>query len=156
ARASGSIPITIGGDHSLAIGSIAGAANHSKNMGENMGLFWFDAHGDINTPVTTPSGNVHGMPLAVALGYGDDRLTQILDFSPKVAAENVALIGIRDLDAGEKTIICEAGIKTATMRDIDLLGMGSVVERSLRAIPALDRIHLSFDIDSIDPQHAPG
>jgi arginase len=153
----GTIPITIGGDHSLAIGSIAGCANYYRKIEEEFGLVWFDAHGDINTPDTTASGNVHGMPLACSLGIGDKRLTELLGFSPKVSGDKTVLIGIRDIDAGEREIINSSGITAFTIKDIDQYGLGKVLDASLEALgPNVRGIHLSFDIDVMDPDAAPG
>ncbi|MBI4534226.1 MAG: arginase [Candidatus Melainabacteria bacterium] len=157
ALASGTIPITIGGDHSLAIGSIAGTANYYRQLKQTFGLIWFDAHGDINTPDTTQSGNVHGMPFAVALGKGDQRLTQLCGFSPKVPGGKSVLIGARDLDPPERDIINESGVTVFTIRDIDHLGLGRVTDLALGAVGSeIAGIHLSFDLDVIDPDIAPG
>lgn len=151
------IPITIGGDHSLAIGSIAGATNYYKKLGKQLGLIWFDAHGDINTPDTTFSGAVHGMPLAVSLGHGDPKLTNLCGYSPKVEGKRTALIGIRDIDPPERALIKENKVSAFTMTDIDNIGMGKVVEQALSRIGSDNAgIHLSFDIDVMDPQWAPG
>lgn len=153
----GTIPITIGGDHSLSIGSIAGVSNFYRKQNQNFGLIWFDAHGDINTPDTSSSGNVHGMPLAVSLGIGDKRLTDLLGFSPKVQPNRSALIGIRDLDPPERDLINETGITPFTIRDIDHLGLGRVTDLALGALGSdISGLHLSFDIDVIDPGTAPG
>lgn len=157
ALASGTIPITIGGDHSLAIGSIAGVSNYYRKLNLSFGLVWFDAHGDINTPDTTQSGNVHGMPLAVALGRGDKRLTELLGFSPKIEGKRSCLIGIRDLDPPERDIINQTGVTAFTIRDIDHLGLGRVTDLSLGAVGSdIAGLHLSFDLDVIDPEIAPG
>lgn len=157
ALAAGTIPITIGGDHSLAIGSIAGTANYYRKLNQTFGLIWFDAHGDVNTPDTTLSGNVHGMPFAVSLGAGDERLTELCGFSPKVPGRRSALIGIRDLDQAEREIINRTGITPFTIRDIDHLGLGRVTDLALGAVGSdVSGIHLSFDLDVIDPDHAPG
>lgn len=146
-------PLVLGGDHSIAIGTLAGLADHY----ENLGLIWYDAHGDINTPETSPSGNIHGMPLAASLGYGDNRLTSILSDHPKIKPENIVLIGIRDLDDGEKDMIRQLGIKTYTMHEIDRLGMPQVIEETIAYLRAkTDGVHLSFDLDGIDPSEAPG
>lgn len=153
----GTIPITIGGDHSLAIGSIAGVSNYYRKRKEEYGLVWFDAHGDINTPDTSASGNVHGMPLAVSLGHGDERLTQLLGFSPKVKPHRSVLVGIRDIDSPERDIINKSGITPFTIRDIDHLGLGRVTDLALGALGHdISGLHLSFDIDVIDPDTAPG
>ncbi|HLS23112.1 MAG TPA: arginase [Pseudogracilibacillus sp.] len=146
-------PLVLGGDHSIAIGTIAGISNHY----ENLGLIWYDAHGDINTAETTPSGNIHGMPLAVSLGLGHKRLTSILKDNPKVKPENVVLIGVRDLDEGEKELLKKLNIKVYTMHEIDRLGMPRVMEEVISYIKArTDGVHLSFDLDGIDPSEAPG
>ena len=151
------IPITIGGDHSLAIGSIAGVSNYYRRSAQSFGLVWFDAHGDINTPETTHSGNVHGMPFAVALGKGDKRLTEINSYSPKVEAHRSVLIGIRDLDPEERDIINSTGVTAFTIRDIDHLGLGRVTDLALGAVGSdVSGIHLSFDLDVMDPDIAPG
>jgi len=153
----GSIPITIGGDHSLAIGSIAGVSNYYRKRNENFGLMWFDAHGDINTPESSESGNVHGMPLAVSLGRGDKRLVDLLGYSPKVQPNRSVLIGIRDLDPPEREIIDQSGITPFTIRDIDHLGLGRVTDLALGACGSdVSGLHVSFDIDVIDPDVAPG
>lgn len=157
AMANGTIPITIGGDHSLAIGSIAGVSNYYRKRSENWGLMWFDAHGDINTPESSESGNVHGMPLAVSLGRGDKRLTELLGYSPKVLPNRSVLIGIRDLDPPEREIIDQSGITPFTIRDIDHLGLGRVTDLALGACGSdVAGLHVSFDIDVIDPDVAPG
>jgi arginase len=157
AMAKGTIPITIGGDHSLAIGSIAGVSNYYRKRNENWGLMWFDAHGDINTPESSESGNVHGMPLAVSLGTGDKRLTELLGYSPKVLPNRSVLIGIRDLDPPEREIIDQSGITPFTIRDIDHLGLGRVTDLALGACGSdAAGLHVSFDIDVIDPDVAPG
>lgn len=152
-----SIPVTIGGDHSLAIGSIAGVSSYYRKRNENFGLVWFDAHGDINTPDTTSSGNVHGMPLAVSLGYGDKRMVDLLGFSPKVQPNRSVLIGIRDLDPPEREMIDQSGITPYTIRDIDHLGLSRVTDLAVSSLGSdIAGLHLSFDIDVIDPDVAPG
>ena len=157
ALAEETIPITIGGDHSLAIGSIAGVASHFRKRQQNFGLMWFDAHGDINTPTTSRSGNVHGMPLAVSLGHGDKRLVDLCGFSPKIAPNRAALIGIRDLDDGEREMIDSSGISAFTMSEIDHLGLPRVTDLALSAVGSdVSGVHVSFDIDVIDPETAPG
>lgn len=151
---SGSFPLIFGGDHSIAIGSLAGISPYFKRLG----VLWFDAHGDLNTPETSPSGNIHGMPLAVSLGIGEERLVKIGGFAPKVKWENVVMIGIRSLDAGEKQIIKEKGMKVYTMHDIDRSGMAQIMEQTIQYFQKLgvDGVHLSFDLDSLDPIYAPG
>ncbi|MBA2564953.1 MAG: arginase, partial [Gemmatimonadetes bacterium] len=157
ALAAGRLPLTIGGDHSLSIGTIAGLAMHLQPAEKTFGLIWIDAHGDLNTPDTTPSGNIHGMPVAVSLGLGDARLTRIGGFSPKVAPDRVALIGVRALDAGERKLIQELGVEVFSMRDVDADGISSVMDEALRiATRGTAGFHLSFDMDAIDPNFAPG
>lgn len=146
-------PLVIGGDHSLAIGSIAGAAQHYKRLG----VIWYDAHGDLNTDETTPSGNIHGMPLAVNLGVGHPDLIGISGYHPKIQPENVVLIGIRKLDESEKDLIRELGLRVFTMHEIDRLGMARVMEEAIQiASRGTDGVHLSFDLDGLDPNDAPG
>ena len=153
----GAFPLIIGGDHSIAMGSISGAAAHYRERSEKMGLIWFDAHGDMNLPGVSPSGNIHGMPLSHMLGKGDEDLRNIKGFSPKVAPENVALIGIRDIDAVERRIINESGIHTFTMREIDEHGMAKVARRALEIVnDGTAGYHLSFDVDGCDPTVIPG
>lgn len=153
----GTIPITIGGDHSLAIGSLTGISKYYRKRKEEFGLVWFDAHGDINTPETSRSGNVHGMPFAVSLGHGDKRLVNLGGFAPKVDADKSVLIGIRDLDPEERQMITKSGITAFSMRDVDHLGLARVTEMGLDAIgPEVSGLHVSFDIDVMDPDIAPG
>jgi len=148
-----SFPLILGGDHSIAIGSLAGLYPHYNNLG----VIWYDAHGDINTNETSPSGNIHGMPLAASLGLGDDNLTSIHHSAPKIKPENLVLIGIRDLDKGEKETIRKLNIKTFTMHEIDLLGMPEVISQTINYLKdKTDGIHLSFDLDGINPAEAPG
>ena len=157
ALGAGYLPLAIGGDHSLAIGSIAGVAMHLQASEQPFGLIWIDAHGDVNTPETTPSGNIHGMPVAVSLGLGDPRLTRIGGLSPKVTPDRVALIGVRSLDAGERRLIQETGIEVFSMRDVDVEGISAVMEEALGiATKGTTGFHLSFDMDAIDPTFAPG
>jgi arginase len=150
-------PIVLGGDHSIAIGSVAGTSNHFDRRTRPIGLVWFDAHGDCNTPETTPSGNIHGMSLAIALGQGDADLVRLGGRAPKVKARHTALIGVRDLDPGERDILREAGVSVFTIRDIDERGMRDVVAEAIRiAGSGTAGIHVSFDLDVIDPEEAPG
>jgi arginase len=154
----GATPLVLGGDHSLAAGSVSGVAEFHRRRGEKIGLIWFDAHSDINTPETSPSGNVHGMPLAALLGLGPEPLSNLLGFAPKVAAENTVLIGVRDIDAAERENIRRAGVSEVyTMRDIDERGMRAVMEEALRAAGCgTAGYHVSLDLDWIDPEDAPG
>jgi len=157
ALAIGDIPLIIGGDHSIAQGSVAGVAAHYQDQSQSIGLLWFDAHGDINTPQSSPSGNIHGMPLAHLLGYGDADLANIMDFSPKVRPENVVLIGIRDIDSSERELIHQSGIKTYTMRDIDELGMARISREAMNIVcNNTAGFHVSFDVDGCDPSVIPG
>lgn len=153
----GGIPLVIGGDHSIAMGTVSGLSAHFRAKGEKAGLIWFDAHGDMNLPETSPSGNIHGMPLAHLLGYGDPQLSGILGADPAVAPENVALIGIRDIDRVEREFIHRSGITAFTMRDIDKLGMSEVSRRALETVNAgTEGFHISFDLDGCDPDVIPG
>lgn len=153
----GDFPLVLGGDHSIAMGTFAGTSAHYRARGESVGLLWFDAHGDMNIPGVSPSGNIHGMPLAHLLGKGDDDLRSILGFSPKVSPENVALIGIRDIDANEREIIRESGIHAFTMREIDEHGMAAVARRAMEIVnDGTAGFHVSFDVDGCDPTVIPG
>ncbi|MEH6942968.1 arginase [Bacillus sp. JJ722] len=149
----GSFPLILGGDHSIAMGSIAGIAKHYRNLG----VIWYDAHGDLNTMETSPSGNAHGMSLAASLGLGEKIFTNILQYSPKVKAENIVIIGARQLDQGEKELIKKLHIKVYTMHEIDRLGMAKVMEESIAYLKdKTDGVHLSLDLDALDPIDAPG
>jgi arginase len=154
----GATPLVLGGDHSLAAGSVAGVAEFYRRQNKTIGLVWLDAHSDINTPETSPSGNVHGMPLAALLGLGPGPLSNICGFSPKVSAENAVLIGLRDIDAAERENLRRAGMtEVYTMRDIDERGMRAVMEEALRAAGrGTAGYHVSLDMDWIDPEVAPG
>lgn len=146
-------PIIMGGDHSIAIGTLAGVSKAS----DNLGVIWYDAHGDLNTDETSPSGNIHGMPLAVGLGIGDPTLTKIGGDHPKVKPENVIIIGARSLDEGEKELIKEKGIKVYTMHEIDKMGMTAVISEAIDYLKKnTDGVHLSLDLDGLDPSDAPG
>jgi arginase len=149
----GHFPLVIGGDHSIALGSVRGAAKHKK-----MGVIWIDAHADFNTTETTPSGNIHGMPLAALCGLGDPRLVQLWDENvPVLDPRRVAVIGARDLDEGEKKNLHTAGVLVMGMEQIDRIGMFQTMEKALaRIMPDVDGLYLSFDVDSLDPRHAPG
>ncbi len=153
----GQTPLVIGGDHSIAMGTIAGVSSHFTARGEDLGLIWFDAHGDMNLPSTSPSGNIHGMPLAHLLGKGDADLAGIAGGGPAIKPQNVALIGIRDIDDGERRVIRESGIKTYTMRDIDEMGMSRVSKEALEWVnDGTAGFHVSFDVDGCDPSVIPG
>jgi arginase len=155
--AQGSIPVILGGDHSLAMGSIAGMSAFHRNKGEKIGLIWFDAHADSNTTETTPSGNIHGMPLAVALGLGEPSLTGLAGHTPMVDGSRAALVGIRDVDQSERANVKASGVGAFTMRDIDERGMRTVIEEAIqRASFGTAGIHVSVDLDAMDPELAPG
>ena len=153
----GEWPLVIGGDHSIAMGTVSGLSSHLKKSNEKLGLIWFDAHGDMNLPESTPSGNIHGMPLAHLLGYGDPDLSSILDANPAVSPENVVLIGIRDIDQIERDFVNSSGVTAFTMRDIDQLGMAKVASKALEIVnDGTAGFHVSFDLDGCDPEFIPG
>ncbi len=153
----GETPISIGGDHSIAAGSVAGVAEFYRRHNQRIGLIWLDAHPDINTPATSPSGNVHGMPMAVIMGLWPSELRDLFGWAPKVCPENCVLVGVRDIDKTEKENVRHAGIEVYTMRDIDERGMRAVMEDALRiAGRGTVGYHVSLDMDWIDPEDAPG
>ncbi|WP_263355654.1 arginase [Acidicapsa ligni] len=158
----GESPLVLGGDHSLAAGSVSGVAEFYRRQNQKIGVIWMDAHSDINTPETSPSGNVHGMPLAALVGLDPDSglgpLSQIFGYSPKIAPENTVIVGARDIDAAERENIRRAGIaEVYTMRDIDERGMRAVMEEALEvASRGTAGYHISLDMDWIDPEDAPG
>ncbi|MGZ3695330.1 MAG: arginase [Bdellovibrionota bacterium] len=153
----GRIPLVLGGDHSLAIGSIAGITKFYGEQKKKIGVIWLDAHGDINTPETSLSGNIHGMPLAHALGTGTKELLAVGEQNPMVDPSRTVLIGLRDLDPGEQKAIRELGVRAFTMRDVDEMGMRAVVQEAIRvATNGTAGFHLSFDVDCMDPSVAPG
>jgi arginase len=150
-------PLVLGGDHSIAVGTVAGVSKHLRARGERMGMIWIDAHADMNTPETTPSGNIHGMPLACCVGIGLKDLTGILGFAPKIDAANVALVGVRSVDEKERGNVQHSGVHVFTMRDIDERGLGAVMDEAIRvATSGTAGFHLSLDMDAVDPQEAPG
>lgn len=150
-------PLLFGGDHSMSIGSLAGIGAHCKEQGKTLGVIWIDAHADMNTAETTPSGNIHGMPLAVAMGIGHPSLTRIGIDAPKIDPRNLAIIGLRSIDPGERELIKELGVAAYTMFDIDRLGMYDVASRVLEDMSrSVDHLHISFDVDGVDPSIAPG
>lgn len=153
----GRTPVVLGGDHSIAIGTIAGVSRFHANRGEKVGLIWFDAHGDANTPETTPSGNIHGMPLAVALGLGAPELAGLAGPIPMIDSTRASIVGLRNLDETEKTNVRATGVGAFTMRDLDSIGMREVMEQAIRrATNGTAGIHVSFDLDAVDPDYAPG
>jgi arginase len=153
----GMLPLVLGGDHSIAVGSVSGVAAHYHKDKKQIGCIWLDAHSDMNAPETSPSGNVHGMPLAAILGYGVPELQDLFDYKPKIEAQNVVLVGVRDLDAHEKKFIKKMGVRTFTMREIDERGMREVMADALKfAMDDTDGIAVSLDMDFVDPSDAPG
>jgi arginase len=154
----GLTPLVLGGDHSIAAGSISGVSEFYRRSNQKIGVLWIDAHSDINTPETSPSGNVHGMPLAALLGLGPEPLTHIFGYAPKILPEHTVLVGVRDIDAAERENIRRAGLtEVYTMRDIDERGMRAVMEEALRAAGrGTAGYHVSLDMDWIDPEDAPG
>jgi len=153
----GFLPLVLGGDHSIAAGTVAGAAAHFRKESKSIGLIWLDAHGDMNTPETSPSGNVHGMPLASIIGFGPDELTGIAGVKPMVEPRNAVLVGVRELDSKERRLIKESGVRVFTMRDIDERGMREVMAEALRlAGDETAGIAVSLDMDFVDPSDAPG
>jgi arginase len=153
----GDFPLSIGGDHSMALGTISGIASFCQKRNLKIGVIWIDAHSDMNTDETSPSGNIHGMPLASLLGLGCDELVNFLGFSPKLSPEDCALIGIRSVDAAEKLNIKKLKVPIYTMTDIDKLGIHRIIAKVLKQFrEKVDHIHVSFDVDSVDPSVAPG
>jgi arginase len=153
----GRFPLVLGGDHSISVGTVSGIAAFCRARRKKLGLLWIDAHGDINTPDTSPSGNIHGMPVASLLGEGPDSLTGIGSDQPKVNARNVALVGIRSLDEGEKVRLKRHGVQVHTMSDVDRSGIHRIMKKALaRVTDGTDYVHVSFDLDAVDPTVAPG
>jgi arginase len=155
--AKGHFPLVLGGDHSISVGTVSGLSAFARARRKKVGLLWIDAHGDINTPDTSPSGNVHGMPVASLLGEGPRELTGIGGAEAKVDARNVALVGIRSLDEGEKVRLKRHGVQVHTMSDVDRSGIHRVMKKALaRVTDGTDYVHVSFDLDAVDPTVAPG
>lgn len=153
----GKFPLVVGGDHSIACGTVAGVSSHFARKNERIGLLWFDAHGDMNTPESSPSGNIHGMPLASCLGYGLDELTKLGDLHPMVDLSNTVALGVRSIDRNERAIVKETGLRIFTMREIDMRGMYDVMIEALEILNnGTVGFHLSFDMDGSDPSVAPG
>jgi arginase len=153
----GHLPLVLGGDHSIAIGSFGGAASYYKERGETLGLIWFDAHADMNTPESTPSGNIHGMPLATLLGYGAPELVNVAGFNPKLDPKLCAHVGARDIDPGERELIKKLGMRFFTMREIDERGMSACMDEALAiASRGSAGYAVTFDVDALDPGDAPG
>ena len=157
ALSEGFLPLVLGGDHSIAAGVAAGVANYFRKDKKQIGYLWLDAHGDMNTPESSPSGNVHGMPLAAIMGYGAPELVDLLGFKPKAEPGNIVIVGARDLDAQERKIVKKSGIHVFTMRDIDERGMREVMADALKyAMDDTGGIAVSLDMDFVDPSDAPG
>ena len=153
----GRVPVVLGGDHSIAIGTVSGMSRHFRKAGLKLGLIWIDAHADMNTPATSPSGNVHGMPLACCIGLGPRELTTIGGSAPQVEPTSVALIGLRSVDDVERFNVRGAGVHPFTMRDIDERGLRAVIIEAIDIVTAgTAGFHLSFDMDAVDPREAPG
>lgn len=155
--AKGHFPLVLGGDHSISVGTVSAIAGAASREGKKVGLLWVDAHGDINTPETSPSGNIHGMPVAALLGEGPDELISIGGAVPKVDPRNVAMVAIRSLDEGEKLRLKRYGIEVHTMSEVDRIGIDEVMKMALARVgDGTDRVHVSFDLDAVDPTVAPG
>jgi len=152
----GHLPVLLGGDHSLALGSITAVAGHCRERGRKLVVLWFDAHADFNTSTITPSGNVHGMPVACLCGYGPRELTELGGSSPAITPDRIRQIGIRSVDAGEKRLVRDAGLDIYDMRYIDEIGMRRTMEEALEGIDEDTHLHVSFDVDFLDPEIAPG
>jgi arginase len=151
------LPLVLGGDHSIAIGTLGGVSKYYQARHQDIGLIWFDAHSDFNTPETSPSGNIHGMPLAAVVGNGPKELTHLYDVCPKVRPQNTVLVGVRDIDAREKELLSTSAVRVFTMRDIDEKGMRSAVEEAIKfASQHTAGFVVSWDMDFIDPAYAPG
>jgi len=153
----GRLPVVLGGDHSVAIGTITGISRYWKKRGKRIGVLWVDAHTDINTPETSPTGNIHGMPLAVLLGHGPKELVALAGDTPALDARHVCVIGARDVDEGERRFVKENGLRVYAMSELDERGTAVCVREAVdRCLDGTVGIHLSFDLDGVDPQHAPG
>jgi arginase len=151
------VPLVLGGDHSAAIGTVAGMSRHLHKTGKKLGLLWIDAHADMNTPDSSPSGNIHGMPLACIIGLGPPELTEIASHVPMVDPANVAIVGLRSVDDIERLNVRGTGVHPFTMRDIDERGMRAVMQEAIHAVSSgTAGFHLSFDLDAVDPAEAPG
>jgi arginase len=149
-------PILLGGDHSLGVGSISAAARHCREAGRKLRVLWIDAHADFNTPELSPSGNLHGMPVACLCGFGPDELTRLSGCAPAIASSSIRQIGIRSVDPGEKNFVHEQGVEVFDMRYIDEMGMRATMEAALEDLDDQTHLHVSFDVDSLDPDVAPG
>ena len=154
---SGKFPLVLGGDHSVAVGTVAGVSYAFRQRGERIGMIWIDAHADMNTPDSSPSGNIHGMPLACCLGIGPPELARIFEYAPKLEGRNIVLIGLRDVDERERGLVRQSGVTAFTMRDIDERGLRSILAEAIEhANEGTAGFHLSLDMDVVDPDEAPG
>lgn len=150
-------PLVLGGDHSVAVGTVSGISQFFRRRGQKIGLIWLDAHADMNTPESSPSGNVHGMPLACIVGLGPPELTDLFGYRPKVDPQRTVIVGLRDVDQLEKPHVRQSGVRAFTMRDIDERGLRSVMQEAIRvASSGAAGLHLSLDLDFVDPKDAPG
>lgn len=156
ALAAGHLPLLLGGDHSLAVGSISAVARHCRQRGQRLKVLWLDAHADANTPATSPSGNLHGMPVACLLGHGPQGLTHLAEHSPALVPAQLALLGVRSVDAAEKRFVNALGIEVYDMRYIDEVGMRATMAQALYGVDRHTHLHVSFDLDCLDPTVAPG
>ncbi len=153
----GFLPLVLGGDHSVAVGTVSGLSSHYRARRRKAGLIWLDAHADMNTPDSSPSGNVHGMPLACLLGHGPAPLVDLLGYHPKIEPRNTVIVGLRDVDATEKPQVRDSGVRAFTMRDIDERGLRAVMNEAIAiACDGTEGLHLSLDMDFCDPAEAPG
>jgi arginase len=156
-RQSGSTPLVLGGDHSIAAGTISGVSESFRREGKKIGLMWFDAHADFNTPEISPSGNVHGMPMAAIMGYGSVELTHIFGFSPKIQPQHAVQIGIREVDPEERQLVKKSGVRVFTMKEIDRRGIGAVMDEALSIVTkGTDGFAVTLDADFLDPYESPG
>jgi len=156
-RQEGRTPLVLGGDHSIAIGTVSGVSECFRRSGKKIGLIWFDAHADFNTPEISPSGNVHGMPMAAIMGYGPAELTRIFGFSPKILPEHAVQIGIREVDQQERELVKKSGIRVFTMKEIDRRGIGAVMDEALSIVSRdTDGFAVTLDADFLDPYESPG
>jgi arginase len=153
----GWVPLVLGGDHSVAVGTVTGVSRYFRERDQRVGLIWLDAHADMNTPDSSPSGNIHGMPLACLLGMGPDALADLGGYRPKVAPQNTVIVGLREVDLTERPHVRESGVRAFTMRDLDELGMRAVMAEAIRvASEGTAGFHVSLDMDFVDPKDAPG
>jgi arginase len=156
-REQGRTPLVLGGDHSIAVGTVSGVAESFRRQGKKIGLLWFDAHADFNTPEISPSGNVHGMPMASIMGYGAPELTGLFGFSPKIQPENAVQVGIREVDPEERELVKKSGIRVFTMKEIDRRGIGSVMDEAISLVTkGTDGFAVTLDADFLDPYESPG